>query len=327
MYSATNNVFFHNNFIDYSKKVYSFNSVNRWDNGYPSGGNYWSDYTGVDVKSGPDQDLPGSDGMGDTPYTIDADNIDRYPLMIPLSSVGDINSDNYVNIKDAVLLGVAFGSKPGDANWDHRCDLNRDGYVNIKDAVILGNHFGQHVITPENPLPQTFTLNLTAWVGSRQSHDDLYNTTRPVPREWLYLPNTTVQIEAIADVYYALFDHWELDGRNIGSDNPCMIVMDENHQLKAFFVPKLPLNVMISPVDSTVRLGESVTFNCTLSGGKEPFWYQWYLDGVAVWGATDPTWTFIADAVGSHSVYLIVSYWPKNFAKSNVASVTVTPEP
>jgi len=44
---------------------------NLWDDGV-SGGNYWSDYTGEDLDS---------DGVGDTPYTIDSDSIDRYPLM------------------------------------------------------------------------------------------------------------------------------------------------------------------------------------------------------------------------------------------------------
>jgi hypothetical protein len=33
--------------------------------------------------SGPSQDLHGSDGIGDTPYAIDVDNIDHYPLVNP----------------------------------------------------------------------------------------------------------------------------------------------------------------------------------------------------------------------------------------------------
>ncbi|MEM2569530.1 MAG: hypothetical protein QXT67_06305, partial [Candidatus Bathyarchaeia archaeon] len=49
----------------------------------PSGGNYWSDYTGADLYSGPYQNMTGSDGLGDAPYIIDADNRDRYPLMKP----------------------------------------------------------------------------------------------------------------------------------------------------------------------------------------------------------------------------------------------------
>jgi len=83
LYNSSSNTFYHNNFIDNINNVYNYQSNNTWDDGYPSGGNYWSDYTGVDVKSGPDQDEPGSDGIGDTPYTIDANNKDRYPLMNP----------------------------------------------------------------------------------------------------------------------------------------------------------------------------------------------------------------------------------------------------
>jgi peptide/nickel transport system substrate-binding protein len=54
----------------------------------------------------------------------------------------DINLDKFVNVKDAVILGVAFGSKPGDLNWDARADVFYDGFVNVKDAVKLGVYFG-----------------------------------------------------------------------------------------------------------------------------------------------------------------------------------------
>jgi hypothetical protein len=54
-----------------------------WDDGYPVGGNYWSNYTGVDQFSGPGQNLPGADGLGDTPFVLDAADSDYYPLMTP----------------------------------------------------------------------------------------------------------------------------------------------------------------------------------------------------------------------------------------------------
>jgi len=60
-----------------------FGYSSSWDDDYPSGGNYWSNYTGVDVKSGSYQNETGSDGIGDTPYIIDANNIDDYPLVVP----------------------------------------------------------------------------------------------------------------------------------------------------------------------------------------------------------------------------------------------------
>jgi len=85
LYHSNHNTFYHNNFINNTLQVYvSSDSVdNIWDNGYPSGGNYWSDYTDVDLFSGPNQDNPGSDGIGDTSYTIDAENQDNYPLIGP----------------------------------------------------------------------------------------------------------------------------------------------------------------------------------------------------------------------------------------------------
>lgn len=71
--SSNNNTIFHNNFVNNSVQVSSSSdSANIWDNGYPSGGNYWSDYAGTDVNG---------DGIGDTPYVIDINNRDRYPLI------------------------------------------------------------------------------------------------------------------------------------------------------------------------------------------------------------------------------------------------------
>ena len=85
--SSNHNKIFHNNFVSNNIQVYSNESANIWDNGYPDGGNFWSDYTGVDVKSGPNQDQPGSDGIGDTSYVIDEYNVDWYPLMQPFRAL------------------------------------------------------------------------------------------------------------------------------------------------------------------------------------------------------------------------------------------------
>jgi len=56
---------------------------NIWDNGYPSGGNYWANQGKSDYYSGPNQDQPGSDGIVDTPYDLGNGNKDRYPFMNP----------------------------------------------------------------------------------------------------------------------------------------------------------------------------------------------------------------------------------------------------
>ena len=74
-YPCSDNLFFHNNLLDNSKQVLvTVGSSNIWDNGYPSGGNYRSNYEGPDANS---------DGIGDSAYAIDGLNQDRYPLMEP----------------------------------------------------------------------------------------------------------------------------------------------------------------------------------------------------------------------------------------------------
>jgi len=67
---------YHNNFLSNRYQVSTLfsgsYSTQYFDNGVE--GNYWSDYNGKDADG---------DGIGDTPYVIDANRSDRYPLMIP----------------------------------------------------------------------------------------------------------------------------------------------------------------------------------------------------------------------------------------------------
>lgn len=78
---------FHNNFIGNGENARD-QANNTWDGGYMVQGNYWDDYTGNDTHRGRHQTLPGSDGIGDSPYAI-AGGIskDQYPLMTPWANL------------------------------------------------------------------------------------------------------------------------------------------------------------------------------------------------------------------------------------------------
>lgn len=77
--TSNNNIFFKNNFV--INHFLSIGGNNFWDNG--SVGNYWSD----SLTRYPNVTEIGSTGIGDTPYVINANNTDHYPLMTPVDNV------------------------------------------------------------------------------------------------------------------------------------------------------------------------------------------------------------------------------------------------
>jgi thermitase len=151
-----NNTLYRNNFVNNAMQVTLCGfHVNVWDGGYPSGGNYWSDYKGEDFCTGFYQNETGSDGIGDTPYTIDANNIDRFPYLIEVKGpyiLGDLNHDGRIDGKDLGAVAQAFASYGPDflysgsqphPRWDPNADMNDDNKVDGKDLGIVASRFGK----------------------------------------------------------------------------------------------------------------------------------------------------------------------------------------
>jgi len=130
------NRIFHNDFINNTMQVYSVRSRNVWDDSYPSGGNYWSDYTDVDLYSGLYQNETCSDGIWDHPYIIDANNQDRYPLVKPWATpasgkgiwiwrLSEAEGGNVSAIigrcKKVGIKWIAIKCGDGTQFWDSQC--------------------------------------------------------------------------------------------------------------------------------------------------------------------------------------------------------------
>lgn len=99
---------FHNNFVaDAGVELPGRLAASPyWDDGYPVGGNYWSNWTGPDVESGPAQSSAGSDGLVDAPVLLGGGWSDRYPLAQPWNLSAVTFSEQ--GLPDGVGWGVLF---------------------------------------------------------------------------------------------------------------------------------------------------------------------------------------------------------------------------
>jgi len=106
---SSSNTIYRNRFINNKVQIYAipwqFSSFNTWDDG--SQGNYWSDYNGTDADG---------NNIGDTPFVIDENNQDNYPLIAPYAEPkvpGEENPSDaaaLIAASAAVAVATALGA-------------------------------------------------------------------------------------------------------------------------------------------------------------------------------------------------------------------------
>lgn len=157
---SDNNCIFHNNFVDNFRVVEAESSSSIWDDGYPSGGNYWSDYSGVDIYNGPGQNETGIDRIGDIPYTIDENNQDNYPLMSPFPCIHAAAIKDIRPNKTVIGQGFTAYSNVDIANQGHFPEtFNITVYVNTSIIATTTNIKA----TNRNFTTTTFTWNTSGF--------------------------------------------------------------------------------------------------------------------------------------------------------------------
>jgi parallel beta-helix repeat protein len=183
-YGCSNNAVYHNNFINNTSSVDTFISgTNVWDNGYPSGGNYWSNCNGVDLYRGLYQNETGSDGIADAPQIIDASSTDHYPLMKPYAGPHDIGikvsisktviPENYNRTVTINVKIINYGEQAETFNFTFQINTT------IQEQTLM--------LTSRNSTNVIFNWNATGWAKGNYT---LCVYGSPVPGETDIKDNT-----------------------------------------------------------------------------------------------------------------------------------------
>ena len=169
------NRFHHNNFVSNAYQVYIYSETeNTWDNG--SEGNYWNDYNGTDVDG---------DGIGDTPYIINQNNIDNNTLMQPWAPPwGDwkhyhgyneiVNTLIFLNNSFPKIVEV-FSIGKSRQGRDIYCIrlTNETNALPKPQALFVGYHHAREPISAE--LPLYFAVSAAVGYGANQTITYLIN--------------------------------------------------------------------------------------------------------------------------------------------------------
>jgi len=157
MPTSSNNLFYHNSYINNSRQVYITppgfaipDSINVWDNGVE--GNYWNDYVGVDNNG---------DGLGDSPYVIDANNQDNYPLMASVMSpiyVFDAGTWEWIQynvyvVSNSTVSNFIFDSEGARVQFNVDDETGTTGFCNVTiPKNLLDAEDNWVVLVDDNPV-------------------------------------------------------------------------------------------------------------------------------------------------------------------------------
>jgi len=192
---SSNNTVYHNNFTNSTQQIYDGAwdyptippSINTWDDGYPSGGNYWSDYSDVDLYSGPYQNETGSDGIWDHPYVIDENNQDRYPFVNPWTPPENqppIVSFTYTPRKPIISEEIIFNAS---ASFDP------DGHiVSYEWSFDDGNIAYGEIVSHSYSVARDHTVTLT--VTDNEGATNSTSMTVKVTKDWTFAIITDLHI-------------------------------------------------------------------------------------------------------------------------------------
>jgi parallel beta-helix repeat protein len=347
--SSSDNLIYHNNMVNNTNQVYvAAHGLpnNSWDNGME--GNYWSNYIGVD------SDL---DGIGDTPYVIDANNTDHFPLMGAFSSFSTSQGYSVNILSNSTITNFNYSSSDRKISFNVEGEHGTIGFCELTIPHISMDANRIEVVIDNGNTPILYSnLNLRdnathRWIFFSYQHSThaiviQENITPPVivvlsPENKTY-PVNHVSLNFTVSEQIS-WEGYSLDGSvnvTIAGNTTLTNLPDGSHTIIVhandtvgnmgrsdtilFAVDTTPPTIVVfSPENKTYSI-DHVLLNFTVS--EETSWEGYSLDGSAnVTTVGNQTLNSVPD--GPHSIIVYGNDTAGNMGSSNTVLFTVDTTP
>lgn len=273
----------------------------EWSKGYPQGGNYWSDYSGSDEMRGRDQDIPGPDGFGDTPYST-VDVYDQYPRMMSRSEnmppIAFFSAYPYVAYGTDAVVNAVSSLDPEDpaTKLEVRCDWESDG---VWDTAWSTNKMIRH----NYALPGTYNITVevrdtaglvddataTVYVDADPPVTEAILLGTPGQMPGWYSSTVSVWLNATDNLTGVSGISYSLDGQGWLNYETPVLVGPGNHTFDFFSYDRAGISENVKSINFIVDLVCPVT-SCDVSGeAGENGWFT--SETVANLSVADDVWS------------------------------------
>ena len=263
----------------------------------------------VSVINGANNSVVATVSVGSSPEGVAYDSSNNYIYVVNLNS-GTVSVINGAN--NSVVATVSGVSHPLAVAYD-----SSNNYIYVAD-------------NSASAVSVIFSLSVSA--SSSQNPTDLGNSvtfssvvsggTGSYTYQW-YQNNTSIS-GATSSTYTTSFSY-------AGSPQIYVVVKDDGATLQSSTIsetvnsdPSVSIVSSQNPTDT----GNSIKLSSTVSNGTSPYTYQWYLDGSAISGATNITYSPPAySSSGTYDYYLKVTDSTGYAVNSNTIDETVNSDP
>jgi len=187
-------------------------------------------------------ELDGVNFGDENPYTVTMDRSHRIKaIFTDSSSPPQINYTLTVEAAEGLgtldpiagnyvyhsIVTVPISASP-EAGWefDH-WEIDGENFSENPLTVTMNKDHNVKAVFKESQQISIHTLTIESATGN--------GLTDPDTGSYIHFQDDNVLITATPEAGW-VFDHWEFDGLNVGSDNPFTIIVDGNHNVKAVFI-------------------------------------------------------------------------------------------